>query len=86
MKSWDKVKSFIQNKEIDINNYVVLVPQKLYEQLIAEADKPVEENEIPFLYYDGLRIMWDAHIKEPLLVTKDLYNVKYNPCDFVKLL
>ena len=84
MKSWDKIKALIKNKEIDINNYVVLVPQGLYERLIAEADKTVEENEIPFLYYTGIRIMWDAHIKQPLLVSKDLYNTKYSHGGYIK--
>lgn len=84
MKSWDKIKALIKNGEIDINNYVVLVPQELYERLLDEVDVDVEERVI--LYCTGIRIMWDARIKQPLLVSKDLFNLKYNSSDFVKLI
>ena len=86
MKSWDKIKAMIDNKEIDIKKYVVLVPKKLYEQLIAESTPKVEENMIPFLYHDGIRIMWGEYIKEALLVSKDFYNTNCNPCSFIKLI
>jgi len=54
MKSWDVVKNMIKNKEIDINNYVVLVPQELYEHLIAESEPKVEENIIPIGIKTGM--------------------------------
>jgi hypothetical protein len=76
----------IDNKEIDIKKYVILVPKKLYEQLIIESEPKIEENMIPYLYCDGIRIMYDAYIKEALLVSKDLFNTKYNTCDFIKLI
>ena len=85
MRSWDEIKALMENKKININNYVVLVPLNLYERLLAEAEH-IEEDERPLLYYTGVRIMWDAHITKPLLVHKDLYNVKYNSCSFVKVI
>ena len=84
MASIQDLQKLIKDKKIDITQYVLVVPLKLYEKLIEQAE--VEQVEgLVFLYCDGIRIMW-ANISNPILVTKELYNKEYNRCSFIKLI
>lgn len=85
MKSWKRVGAFLKNKKIDVTKYVLIIPQEFYEKLIDESG-PYERGETLILQYNGLRIMWSNMITDIVLVTKEVYNQKYNPCDFVKLM
>ena len=79
----DKLSELIKSGKVNLSDCVVIVPLKMYEQLIADC-KDVEENELVEVHHDGVRIMW-AHIPESILVTKEVYNQIYNPCSFAKL-
>lgn len=79
----DKLLDLIKAGKVKLKDYVVIVPLELYEQLLDEAG--VEENEHAEVYHNGVRIMWSKHVSKPILVTKEVYNQKYNPCGFIRL-
>lgn len=85
MKSWERLGSFLKNKEIDVTKYVLIISQDFYEKLVDESG-PHDEGETLILQYDGLRIMWSNVVTDIVLVTKEVYNQKYNPSSFMKLI
>ena len=66
--------------------YVFVVPLNTYELYLAKYYK---EDYHLFLFYKKVRIFWSARIYRDdyvALITKDDYNLIYNPCDFVKVI
>ena len=75
----DKLSELIKSGEVNLSDCVVIVSLEMYEQLLEGAEESTQ------VYHDGVRIMWSNNVSKPILVTKDVYNQKYNPCSFVKL-
>ena len=81
----DKLSELIKAGKINLTDCVVLTPKEMYEQLLKKAKVEDSPGVLPYVYFGGVRIMW-ANIPEPILVTKEVFNQKYNSCDFVKLI
>ena len=79
----DKLSDLIKAGKVNLSACVVIVPLEMYEQLLKDVE--VENSPGALIYHDGIRIMW-ADIPEPVLVTKEVFNQKYNPCSFVKVI
>jgi len=79
----DKLSELIKSGKVNLSDCVVIVPLEMYEQLLKGAE---EVGEHILLYHDGVRIIWSKNVSEPILVTKEVYNQKYNPCDFIKII
>lgn len=77
----DKLSDLIKAGKVDLSACVVIVPLKMYEQLLEGAEVDDTPGVLTHVYHDGVRIMWCANISEPILVTKKVYNQKYNPSD-----
>ena len=82
----DKLSELIKAGKVNLNDCVVIVPQEMYEQFLKGAEVDDKQGEITFMYHDGVRIIWSNDVLEPILVTKEVYNQKYNPCSFIKLI
>jgi len=81
----DKLTKLIKEGKLNLSDCVIVVPLKMYEQLLKDAEVDDKQGEHTLMYHDGVRIMWSKHLLEPILVTKEVYNQKYNPCSFVQL-
>ena len=81
----DKLSELIKAEKINLTDCVVIVPLKMYEQLLKDAEVDDKQGEHTFVYHDGVRIMWSNDVSKPILVTKEVYNQNHNPCSFIKL-
>ena len=65
-------------------DYVLIIPQILYEEMLNHI-APIEENGQFLLYYNSIRIMFLSKNSKIFMVSKEEYNKTYNPCSFAKL-
>ena len=82
----DKLSELIKAGKINLTDCVAIVPLKMYERLLKDAEVDDKQGEHTLMYHDGVRIMRANNVSKPILVTKDVYNQKYNPCNSIKLI
>jgi len=79
-------KAKVLKDKFNPEEYVFVVPLNTYELYLGKYHR---ENYHLFLFYKKVRIFWSSRIYRDdyvALITKDDYNLIYNPCDFVKVI